>query len=85
LSGSAVSVSPYLNCDARLSQNQLVASFDQLPDLENVFCSFELSDMQGHRFTIPRTCAKSLMTSPMLTWMKRNENTLPSAFIAQKK
>lgn len=77
LSGKAVCSSPYMFNFAEISLNQLTATFKSLPDPENVFCEFVLSDVHGNQLTTPKMSAADLMHESLLGYFKRNENILP--------
>jgi len=82
---TATSMSPYMQINADIALNQLTATFRQVPDPENVYCEFVLSDMNGNEFTTTGITAKALMNDPLLSFLKRNENTLPDPALADGK
>jgi hypothetical protein len=82
---TATSMSPYMHIQADIALNQLTATFSQVPDPENVYCEFVLSDMNGNEFTTTGITAKALMNDPLLSFLKRNENTLPDPALAAGK
>jgi hypothetical protein len=82
---TATSMSPYMQINADIALNQLTATFRQVPNPENVFCEFVLSDMNGNEFTTTGITAKALMNDPLLSFFKRNENTLPDPALAANK
>jgi hypothetical protein len=82
---TATSMSPYMHIQADIALNQLTATFNQVPDPENVYCEFVLSDMNGNEFTTTGITAKELMNDPLLSFLKRNENTLPDPSLAAGK
>jgi len=82
---TATSMSPYMHIHGDIALNQLTATFNQVPDPENVFCEFVLSDMNGNEFTTTGITAKDLMNDPLLAFLKRNENMLPDPALADSK
>lgn len=85
LSGTATSMSPYMQVNADVDINQLTATFNQMPNLDEVFCEFVLADMTGREYTTTGMSAKTLMNDPLLSFFKRNVNTLPDPVVAERK
>lgn len=81
----ATSASPYMQINADIALNQLTATFRQIPQPENVLCEFVITDMNGNEYTTTGITAKELMTDPLLSFLKRNENTLPDPALANSK
>jgi hypothetical protein len=84
LSGSATSVSPYIDVEAIISDNQLQASFVDMPDPEHVMCEFTLSDLAGNRYTIPPVPAKTITNANILSFLRKRDPVLPEHLVAQK-
>ena len=83
--GNATSRNPYMNVKATVALNQLTATFKQMPDPETVYCEFTLADMHGMEYTITGITAKQLMNDPLLSFLQRNEHTLPEPVLANRK
>ncbi|MFM7234595.1 MAG: hypothetical protein ACKOZM_08385 [Flavobacteriales bacterium] len=81
----ATSSSPYMQINADIALNQLTATFSQIPAPENVLCEFVITDMEGNEYTTTGITAKVLMTDPLLSFLRRNENTLPDPALANAK
>jgi hypothetical protein len=84
VSGVATGSSPYLMNSADISLSQLTATFSSLPNPENVYCEFVLSDMDGNLTTTPKMSAAALMHEPLLGYFKRNEHVLPLEVTTKK-
>lgn len=84
LSGRATSQSPYMNVEASISDNQLQASFSNMPDAENVICEFVLSDLSGNQYTIAPVSAKTLVNANILSFLRKRDPVLPDYLVAQK-
>jgi hypothetical protein len=82
---TATSSSPYMLINADIALNQLTATFRQIPSPENVLCEFVVTDMEGNEFITTGISAKALMNDPLLSFLKRNENTLPDPALANAK
>ena len=84
LSGYANSNSPYMSVAAVVSDNQLSASFYNMPEIDRVTCEFTLIDLQGKLCTIAATSAKSLMNESFLSLLMKRDPVLPENLVAQK-
>jgi hypothetical protein len=84
LSGYATSNSPYMSVKAAVSDNQLSASFHNMPEIEHVTCEFTLIDLQGNLCTIAAVPAKTLMNESFLSFLRHKDPVLPENLVAQK-
>jgi hypothetical protein len=84
LSARATSLSPYIDVEASISDNQLLASFSNMPDPEHVICEFTLADLEGNQYTTPPVPAKTIMNASILSFLRKRDPVLPEHLVAQK-
>jgi hypothetical protein len=84
LSARATSLSPYIDVEATISDNQLQASFSNMPDPEHVICEFTLADLQGNQYATLPLPAKTISNANILSFLRKRDAVLPEHLVAQK-
>jgi len=84
LGGQATSMSPYMNVEATVANNQLSATFNNMPEADKVTCEFTLVDLDGNQYTIAAVSAKELMNDSFLSFLRKGDPVLPENLVAQK-
>jgi hypothetical protein len=84
MSGHATSSNPYMSVYASIAENQLSATFHDMPELESVSCEFTLIDLVGNLYTTAAVSAKTLMKESFLSFLRKRDPVLPEDLVAQR-